>query len=451
MDTRLKDAIRTVLFGAVLGATPAFGLGTATPAAPAAPVAKPAIAGAPAAAPTPAPTPAVAPVPRVAPLAPLAPIAPPSGVRDYPETLRGGQMALDDGDAASAAWIFARVARAGGNDAQSAMYWQAFAEHRAGRHNEALETLHQFERKYPQSRWSAEAKALQVMASQSAGKPVSPQNADEELKLYALDGLMQMDPEKALPILKKFMAGNASPRLKERALFIASQAELPEANALVLAAARDQSNPELQRKAVMVLAQTGDDDLLPALRDVYRASKDPAVRNSVIDAYMIAERPDLLFEVAKSDPDPKSRGRAAEMLGAMEAIDELRALYKMEKDPEVRQRMANGMMIAGEAEALLDVAKNEQNPRARRAAIQMLGAMGEDVPDEVFEDLYRSAKDPSEKDAVIDALQIRESAGPLVKLFRAESDPARKRRMLQALSVMDSPEAEKLVMEILEK
>jgi hypothetical protein len=69
----------------------------------------------------------------------------------------------------------------------------------------------------------------------------------------------------------------------------------------------------------------------------------------------------------------------------------------------------------------------------------------------VFEGLYRDAKDPADRDAVIDALQMRESAGPLVKMFRVETDPARKRRMLQALSMMDAPEAEKLLMEILDK
>ena len=453
MDTRLKDAIRAVLCGAMLGATPAFADLAATP-APAAPAATPAARSAPVVAPAPvAPASTPAPTPRAAPTAPPARYAGagPSG-QVYPDTLQGGQMALDAGDPASAAYIFSRVAARGGTDAQSALYWQAFAEHRAGRHNEALETLHQFERKYPQSRWSDEAKALQVAASRAAGKPLTPQqDADEELKLYALDGLMQMEPQKALPILKKFMAGNASPRLKERALFIASQADLPEANALVLAAARDARDPELQRNAIMVLAQTGDEKLLAALRDVYRTSTDLRVRNAVIDAFMMADDAGLLLEVAKTDPDPKSRGRAAEMLGALGAVDELRALYKQEKDPEVRQRLANGLMIAGETDALLDVARNEADPRARRSAIQLLGAMGEGVPDEAFEELYRGARDGSEKDAVIDALQIRESATPLVKLFRAESDPARKRRMLQALSVMDSPEAEKLVMEILEK
>jgi HEAT repeat protein len=365
--------------------------------------------------------------------------------------LQGGQRALDSGDAASAAWIFNRVARAGGRDAEAASYWQAYAEHRAGRHNEALETLHRFERAYPQSRWLKDAKALRVEAERASGKAADTQSADEELKLYALDGLMQMDPEKALPILKRFLGGKASPQLKERALFIASQTELPEANALVLAAARDATNPELQRRAIQIVGQTQDSDLLAALRDVYRNSKDPRVKQAVLEAYMIAEDEELLLAVASSDPDPRTRGQAAELLGAMGATDALRTLYKQEKDPEVRQRLINGLMIAGETGALLDVAKNDSNARARRSAIHLLGSMGDDVPEEVYEDLYRNAKDAGDRDAVIDALQMRESAGVLVKLFRLETDPARKRRMLQALSMMDAPEAEKLLMEILDK
>jgi len=447
MDTRLRDAIRAALLGTLLSAGPALALaGTPAPAAPAARVA-PAGTASPVVAPAP-----VAPAARAAPVVAPAPTAPSyGGSGDYAETLQGGQMALDRGDAATAAWIFAKVATEGGKDAQSALYWQAFAEHRAGRVSDALRTLDRFDKQYPQSRWTSEARALRVELNAAQGKPADTRGADEELKLYALDGLMQMDPAKALPILKKFLAGNASPRLKERALFIASQADLPEANALVLSAARDTRNPELQRNAIMVLAQTGDDDLLRALRDVYKSSNDPKVKHAVIDAYMMAGDEELLLEIARADPDPQTRGRAAEMLGAMGATDALRTLYKQEKDPAVRQRLAQGMMMAGETDMLLDVAKNETNPKSRRTAIQMLGQMGDDVPDEVFEDLYRNAKEPQERDAVIDALQMRESAAPLVKLFRLETDPARKRRMLQALSQMESPEAEKLVMEILEK
>ncbi len=453
MDTRLKDAIRATLLGTLLSAGPAQAF-TSTPTAAAAPVARTAYAGtpAPAAAPVARAAPAAAPTPA-APVARASATAPPAPRygEGYPETLQGGQSALDSGDAASAAWIFARVAASGGKDAQSALYWQAYAEHRSGRVADSLRTLDQFDKQYPQSRWTSESRALRVELMAAQGKPTDPKGADEELKLYALDGLMQMEPARALPILKKFLAGNASPRLKERALFIASQADLPEANALVLSAARDGRNPDLQRNAIMVLAQTGDDDLLRALRDVYKASTDPKVKNAVIDAYMMAGDEELMLEIARGDPDPQTRGHAAEMLGAMGATDALRTLYKQEKDPAVRQRLANGMMMAGETDALLDVAKNEQNPKARRSAILMLGQMGEDVPDEVFEDLYRSAKDPLERDAVIDALMMRESAAVLVKLFRLETDPARKRRMLQALSQMESPEAEKLVMEILEK
>ncbi len=440
MDTKLKDAIRTALAGAFCVATlvafssAAHAATPTPPAAPAAPVAR--------AAPVTAPTPA----PRATPASPATP-----AIAGYPETLQGGQSALDSGDAASAAWIFNRVARAGGRDAEAAAYWQAYAEHRAGRHNEALETLHRFELAYPKSRWLKDGKALRVEAERASGKAANTQSADDELKLYALDGLMQMDPEKALPILKRFLAGKATPALKERALFIASQTELPEANALVLAAARDGTNPELQRRAIQIVGQTEEPELLKALREVYRGSNDLKVKQAVLEAYMIAESEDLLLEVARNDLDPRSRGQAAELLGAMGATDSLRTLYKQEKDPEVRQRLINGLMMAGESDALLDVARNDTNARARRSAIHLLGSMGEDVPDEVFEELYREAKDPADRDAVIDALQMRESAGPLVRMFRVETDPARKRRMLQALSMMDAPEAEKLLMEILDK
>ena len=46
---------------------------------------------------------------------------------------------------------------------------------------------------------------------------------DEDLKLMALNGLMNSDPERAIPMLEKFLQGNQSPKLKERALFVLAQ------------------------------------------------------------------------------------------------------------------------------------------------------------------------------------------------------------------------------------
>ena len=61
----------------------------------------------------------------------------------------------------------------------------------------------------------------------SAGVPEV--QADEELKLFAIQGLQHQDPEQAIPMLEKLLQGTSSPRLKERTLFVLAQSNAPRA------------------------------------------------------------------------------------------------------------------------------------------------------------------------------------------------------------------------------
>ena len=58
---------------------------------------------------------------------------------------------------------------------------------------------------------------------------------DEELAIAALEGLMAQPSERALPILKKVLAGSQSTLVKRRALFVLSQIDGPEARDILTA------------------------------------------------------------------------------------------------------------------------------------------------------------------------------------------------------------------------
>ena len=73
----------------------------------------------------------------------------------------------------------------------------------------------------------------------------------------ALNGLINSDPERAIPMLEKFLQGNQSPKLKERALFVLAQNDNPKARQVLLQIARDGSNPDLQMKAIHYLGIDG--------------------------------------------------------------------------------------------------------------------------------------------------------------------------------------------------
>ena len=69
---------------------------------------------------------------------------------------------------------------------------------------------------YANSRWQDDAKALEIEVRQASGEKVNPNaEPDEDLKLMALNGLMNSDPERAIPMIEKVLQGSQSPKLKE--------------------------------------------------------------------------------------------------------------------------------------------------------------------------------------------------------------------------------------------
>src|SRR5262245_43009000 len=131
------------------------------------------------------------------------------------------QELLDDGKWEQAAQRFAQVAQIKGPRADAALYWQAYALNRQGQRPESLQVIAELIKGFPSSRYIAQAKALDAEVRRTAGQPVTPEaEADEDLKLMAIQALQNSDPERAVPMLDGLLKGNASPKLKSRALFV---------------------------------------------------------------------------------------------------------------------------------------------------------------------------------------------------------------------------------------
>src|SRR5947209_12923448 len=150
--------------------------------------------------------------------------------------------AVDEARWEKAAAKFDKVSKGGGPRADAALYWKAYAFNRLGRRDDALATLGELGRTYPQSRWLKDAKALEVEVRQSTGQAVRPENeTDEDLKVIAINGLQHTDPERAVPLLEKVLQGSGSPKLKQRALFVLAQTGSPQAREAMARIARGQS------------------------------------------------------------------------------------------------------------------------------------------------------------------------------------------------------------------
>ena len=168
--------------------------------------------------------------------------------------------------------------------------------------------------------WLDECGALEIEIRGKSGHPVSPQaEPDEDLKLLALNALMQQDPAQAVPILQKILTGNQSDELKSRALFVLAQNRSPQAEALISQIAQGQSGPALQIKAIRMLAAATGKERGDTLASIYQHSSDVQVKRVILQSYLMTGDSSKLLEVAQQETNPELVKTAIQTLGAMGA------------------------------------------------------------------------------------------------------------------------------------
>lgn len=177
-----------------------------------------------------------------------------------------------------------RVISAKAERVDAAMYWKAYTLYKLARRDEAVATVNQLQKEFPQSAWVRDARALEVEMKQSAGQPVGVDATDDDVRLLAMQGLMRSDPEAALSAIEKLLAGGANVRVKERALFVLSQSRSDRARAIIAGVARGNANPDLQRTAIRLLAQSNSPDSIAVLSSLYRPEQSMEIRGAIISS-----------------------------------------------------------------------------------------------------------------------------------------------------------------------
>jgi tetratricopeptide (TPR) repeat protein len=363
-----------------------------------------------------------------------------------------GSRALDKRQWDEAAARFTEVVATGKSKADGALYWKAYALSKLGRSQEATASLDELAKTYPQSRWLNDAKALRVEVAQAAGKPVSPENtADDDIKLMALNALMQSDPERSIPLLEKILQTQSSPKLRERALFVLSQSDSPKAREAVVRVAKGGANPDLQLKAVRSLGIYGGKENRQYLSDIYSSTNDIAVKKQVLNSFMTSGERDRILAVAKSEPNVDLRKEAIHYLGTMGANSQLAEMYTSETSTEIRARILQAMFVSGNTTKLIEIAKTEKDPELRKRAIHHLGTSGGQQATDALVAIYGSATDAETKKRVLEALFVQGSARQIVEVARKETDPELKKQAVQRLSHMQSKEALDFLMELVNK
>src|SRR5256712_4064253 len=363
-----------------------------------------------------------------------------------------GQEALDEGRWEQAEAKFGQLAEMNGSQTDAALYWKSYAQSHAGKRDSALASLAELNRRFPQSRWAKDAKALDIEVRQSSGQQLHPEaQGDDELRLLAIQGLMNSDAERALPLLKKVLEGPGSRRVKDRALFVLAQNGSPAARQALGEVARGQNNPELQRKAVQYLGLFGGEESRKTLEEVYASTSDAQLKRAILRSFMLSGDHARLFAAAKNEKEEEVRREAIRQLGLVHGLNELQQLYQSESSPALRRELLQAFFLAGDATKLVEGAQNEKDPELRRTAIRNLGLIHSDDSGKALQAIYSKETDRVLKAEVLNAYFLQGNATALVAIARSEKDPELRKATVQKLSLMHSKEATDYLMELLNK
>jgi HEAT repeat protein len=364
------------------------------------------------------------------------------------ELYSSAKDALDNGEYDNAIRQFDEVVKIHGRKADGAMYWKAYGLNKAGNKAQALTAIGELRKNYPKSNWLRDAGALE----QDVRGGGNPENiSDEELKLLAIQSLMNSDPEKAVPLLEKIITGNYPPKLKERALFVLAQSNSDKAQQILMTLAKANNQPDLQKRAIRNIGMNPNQRNRAVLKEIYNSSADVSVKKTVFQAWLMCGCKDDVASLAKTEKNPELRREAIRYLGMMGGRAELLDFYKNSPDVQTREEAVGAMLLCGCSHELAEIVQTEKDPAVLDKAINTLGLVGGDESLAALTKVYNSQADLSVKKKVINALFLHGAGKEMVALAKKETNPELKRSLIQKMSLMSSPEISDYMMEILNK
>ena len=409
--------------------------------------------------------------------------SPGTAQHDTQSSLTRGHLALDRGQYHAALEQF-RLAAALAADTRAekaqaeALYWQAFALYRLGNKrelNEAAETLLQLRTLEMEKRLQHEAQALaarvksdlaqqgDARAARELAVMAEEQGAIEE-KLIALQALMNMNPERALPILEQVLARRepGSAELRRQAVFLLGQGEADGAEALMIDIARNDPDSDVRAQAVFWLGQAGSDESLAFFRELISSEQDPELLQQAVFALSQhgGDEANAALRELAADPTRSIEVRQHAIFGLGQGGDQddrdfLRDLYYRLENIELKQHILHSAAQNddhGTGAWLLAIALNpEEDMESRTMAIFWAGQQGQ-LPVSRLDEIYATVDDSQMREQIIFVLAQDGSSEAMQKLMtiaRQEDDLELRKQAIFWIGQSGAEGAEDFLLEII--
>jgi HEAT repeat protein len=418
---------------------------------------------------------------------------------------RSAREALGNGDYPLAARLFHEV---GTRYPQSsllpdAMYYEAFAQYRSGgtaAMHSARDILASLQKRYPDFGRRSDAATLSTricgeLAKQgdascaasisvkaigsggsgssasggatagSSGSASCPNENDDE-RIAALNALLQMDADRAEPILEKVLERRdaCSAGLRRKAVFLVAQKQSPEAADVLLHVAQTDPDPEVRGQAVFWISQVPGERAMSVLSQILLKSSDPELRGKALFALgqsNTQEGTRILREYATDASQPSDLRQTAifwlgQQKGGAQNTAFLRDLYSKLTDQELKGKVLFSLSQGNSPDRaawLLQVAqRSTETMEARKQALFFAGQAGASL--DQLSRMYDELPPGELREQMIFVFSQSRDPGALDKLIsiaRTDKDPESRKKALFWVGQSHDPRALKALTEVIDK
>jgi HEAT repeat protein len=425
--------------------------------------------------------------------------------RQADSALRAAKQVFQNGDYREAAQLFASLADRYPRSAQAAeaLYWRAFALFRTGSQSNlaaALAALNDLNRLYPSSsasqndagslrvrvcgelaRRGDEACTREVVSTatstststrtstgtaQGGGQSCPREDDENDERIMALNALLTMNSEAAVPILERVLArrDDCSRALRKKAVFLISQKRTASVVDILIKVAREDPSPEVREQAVFWLSNVRDPRVVDLLAEMAANPNDPAIQEKAIFSLSNTrgERASqILRDIAQREGGSKNaREQAIFWLGNRRdtaSVSFLRGLYSRMSDRDLKERVLFSVANQRGTDSgawLIGIATNASEPIELRK--QALFHAGNNRAASVAEitSLYDRVTDREMKEQIIFVLSQNRQAAAVDKLMdiaRRDTDREMRSKAIFWLGQSRDPRVLKFLEEVINR
>jgi HEAT repeat protein len=314
-------------------------------------------------------------------------------------------------------------------------------------------------------RGDRDAAARVERAATQAGSARCDQEA-AAVQVEALNALSQMDPQTAVPLLRRVLdrKDDCSVTLRRNAVFMLGRRADTESAALLIATAKSDPSPSVRMEAINWLPRLPGDAGLSTLEDLLRTEQDERIQSAVVHALVASDNQkahqSMRALIERKDAPLALRVEAINSFGGEHATADdaayLRNLYAKADNDRLKEAIIGAVSridSPGNDQWVLGIARDpNESSEMRAAAVARLYRSNVSVAD--LSKLYDTAGSEQIRLQIIGLLQRRkesEATDKLIDIVKNGTDYRLRTTAINALTRRNDPRTQQLLVDLLDK